>query len=115
MSASSVCRLTELCLRTTYFEFDGDIYEQKDGAAMGSPLSPVLANIYMEMFEEEAIDSATHKSSFWVRYIDDTFVIWPHGRNKLQDFLCHLNSRQESIKFTMEEESAGLISFLDVY
>ena len=56
MSASSVCKLTELCLRTTYFEFEGDIYEQKEGAAMGSPLSPVLANIYMEMLEREAIE-----------------------------------------------------------
>ena len=114
MSASSVCKLTELCLRTTYFEFEGDIYEQKEGAAMGSPLSPVLANIFIEMFEEEAIDSAAHKPSLWVRYVDDTFVIWPYDRGKLQDFLSHLNNRQESIKFTMEEENAGSIPFLDV-
>ena len=81
---------------------------------MGSPLSPVLANIYMEMFKEEAIDSATYKPSLWVRYVDDTFVIWPYDRDKLQDFLGHLNNRQESIKFTMEEENAGSIPFLDV-
>jgi hypothetical protein len=39
---------------------------------MGSPLSPVLANIYMEMFQEEAIDSAANKPSLWIRYVNDT-------------------------------------------
>ena len=68
----------------------------------------------MEMFEEEAIDSATYKPSLWVRYVDDTFVIWSYDRDKLQDFLGHLDNRQESIKFTMEEENAGSIPFLDV-
>ena len=38
LTPTSICRLTELCLRTTYFEYQGEIYEQKDGAAMGSPL-----------------------------------------------------------------------------
>ena len=42
---------------------------------MGSPLSPVLANLYMEFFEEMAIDTATHKPTLWIRYVDDTFVI----------------------------------------
>ena len=46
LTPTSLCALTELCLKTTYFEFRGDFYEQKDGAAMGSPLSPVIANIY---------------------------------------------------------------------
>lgn len=46
---------------TTYFEFKGDIYEQKEGAAMGSPLSLVPFNTYMEIFEDEASDSAAYK------------------------------------------------------
>ena len=81
---------------------------------MGSPLSPVIANIYMEKFEEEALDTATDKPFFWVRYVDDTFVIWQHGEAKLQTFLNHLNNRRESIQFTMEKEEAGSIPFLDV-
>ncbi|KAJ8940458.1 hypothetical protein NQ318_007159 [Aromia moschata] len=43
------------CLSTTYFLWNGDFYEQKNGAAVGSPLSPVIANLFMEAFEEEAI------------------------------------------------------------
>ena len=36
---------------------------------MGSPLSPVIANFYMEGFEEEALDTAVDRPSLWVRYI----------------------------------------------
>ena len=43
------------CVETTYFGMGFDIYRQEEGLAMGSPLSPVLANIYMEYFEEIAL------------------------------------------------------------
>ena len=43
--------LLELCLNTTYFIFREQIYKQSFGAAMGSPVSPIVANLYMEYFE----------------------------------------------------------------
>ena len=70
---------------------------------MCSLLSPIIAKINRGKFEEEAIDSATDKPSMSVHYVDDTFVIWPHGEAKLQVFFSHQNSRRESIKFTMEK------------
>lgn len=39
-------------LCSTYFIYDGRYFEQADGVAMGSPLSPVVANFYMELFED---------------------------------------------------------------
>lgn len=47
---------------------------------------------------------AQHKPSLWLRYADDTFVVWPHGPQQLQNFLSHLNSLRLSIQFTMETE-----------
>ena len=114
MSATTICKPTELCLRTTYFEFHEEFYEQVNGAAMGSPLSPVIANIYMEGFEEEAINTADDKPSLWVRYVDDTFTIWPHGPEKLKRFHNHLNSQNDSIQFTIEKEDNNSLPFLDV-
>jgi len=89
-------------------------YEQTNGVAMGSPLSPVIAIFYMEDFERKAIEKATHKPSCWYRYVDDTFVIWPHGKEKLMDFLKHLNGIHNNIQFTMEMEREGHLPFLDI-
>lgn len=81
---------------------------------MGSPLSPVLANLYMEKFEIEAIGSFEHKPTCWLRYVDDIFVIWPHGLETLETFLKHLNNIHSNMKFTMETETNNSLSFLDV-
>jgi hypothetical protein len=68
----------------------------------------------MENFEKLALDLAQHKPSLWLRYVDDTFVVWPHGPSRLQDFLSHLSSLRPSVQFTMEIESDSAIAFLDV-
>ncbi|KAJ8961870.1 hypothetical protein NQ318_021488, partial [Aromia moschata] len=95
------------CLSTTYFLWNGDFYEQKNGAAMGSPLSPVIANLFMEAFEEEAIRGKG-------LYVDYTFIIWPHGISSLTVFFDYLNTLHSNIKFTMETEKDGVLPFLDV-
>lgn len=106
--------LTEHCLKNTYFQFEGQIYKQILGAPMGSPLSPVIANIYMMYFEIKALESAPLKPSLWRRYVDDTFIIWQHGIEELNNFLIHLNSIHEDIKFTMEIEENDCLPFLDI-
>jgi hypothetical protein len=99
---------------SSIFSFNGQFYEQTDGVAMGSPLSPVIANYFMEYFEEMALEVATHKPLCWFRYVYDTFVIWAHGPGKLAEFLDHLNELHENIKFTMETERDGHLPFLDI-
>lgn len=101
------------CMSSTYFVFDGHFYEQVEGAPMGSPLSPVVANLFLEDFETRALDSAADKPSCWLRYVDDTFVVWPHGPDKLQNFLRHINSVHPNINFTMETEVNNKLPFLD--
>ncbi|XP_058045388.1 P2Y purinoceptor 1 isoform X3 [Ahaetulla prasina] len=81
---------------------------------MGSPLSPVIANLYMEHFETQALEKSDHKPKLWLRYVDDTFIIWPHGKEKLDNFLTHLNSLHPKIQFTMETEVNNQLPFLDV-
>ena len=104
------CRPFKLCLKIHVFSIQRVDYEQKDGAAMGSPVSAVIANLYMEEFEERAIAAiatATYKRKIWKRYVDDTFTVLVDG------FLQHLNSQQPTIRFTMKIEKDNTIRFLD--
>jgi hypothetical protein len=101
-------------LTTTYFLYDGSFYDQKGGVAMGSPLAPVVANLYMEHFEHQALSSAIKTPTRWYRYVDDTFVVWPHEKDELQEFLKHLNNIHPNIKFTMEMEQNKTLPFLDI-
>ena len=66
--------LLEFVMSTTYFQFDDEFYQQVHGAPMGSPVSVVVADMYMEDLEE-AMDTAPQDTTpaMWRRYIDDSF------------------------------------------
>ena len=81
---------------------------------MGSPLSLVIANFFMEDSEKKAIEQATPKPVCWFRYVGDTFIIWPHGQEKLTEFLNHLIGLHNKVQFTMEKEEEGHLPFLDI-
>jgi predicted GIY-YIG superfamily endonuclease len=81
---------------------------------MGSPLSPIAANIFMEYFEESFVMSSHLKPSLWIRYLDDCLVIWKHGKEELLKYLNYLNSCHKNIKFTFELEKDKQIPFLDI-
>ena len=66
MRVETIKDLLRLCLTTTYFAWNGKMYEQTEGGAMGNPLSPVVANIFMEHLEELAITSAPVKPAIWL-------------------------------------------------
>ncbi len=73
LTVDDIIILLELVLNATYFSFRGQLYQQKFGAAMGSPVSPIIANFFMEDLEQKAINTvpAECKPKFWKRYVDD--------------------------------------------
>ena len=112
MDLEDIILLLEFCLKNTSFSFQGQFYEQVEGAAMGSPVSPIVANLYMEYLEQKALSTAPHPPKFWGRYVDDTFVI--HKEANKQGFLQHINSVDPAIRFTVEDNKEdGSIPFLD--
>ena len=58
MEVRDIILLLEFCLKNTYFSFQDQFYEQVEGAAMGSPISPIAANLYMEYLEQKALSTA---------------------------------------------------------
>ena len=111
MSISQIISLLEFCLTHTYFLFQGKYYEQVQGVAMGSPISPLIANIFMEEFEVKALQSFPNPPSLWLRFVDDTFVI--NRAEHSQDLLHHINSQDAHIQFTVEPIQQGSLPFLD--
>ena len=111
LSLEQIADLLEMCLKSTYFSFGGNFYEQKEGAAMGSPVSAVVANLYMEFFEELALETAPTRPRLWKRCVDDTFCILRKGST--EELLHHLNGVRRTIKFTVEQEEDGTLPFLD--
>ena len=78
---------------------------------VGSPVSPVEANLCMEEIEEVAINTSEVQPKVWKRYVGDSFCIIK--RNVVNSFHTTLNSIDPHISFTIEEESDQQIAFLD--
>jgi len=68
----------------------------------------------MEHFKTKAIESSPLKPKLWKIFVDDTYIIWPHGKEKLDNFLKHFNNQSSSIQFTMEMEENESPPFLDI-
>ena len=85
---------------------------------MGSSLSPILANLYMEYFEVSLLPSINIigiKVVLWKRYVDDIFALLKLTEEQsLDEFLTALNSKEPSIKFTLERSNNNSLPFLDV-
>ena len=104
--------LLELCTKEMHFTFNGETFKQVDGVAMGSPLGPVLANIFMVELETSLIPTLQGKVSLWQRYVDDTFTFIQH--NEIENVKGILNEFHTDKKFTHEIEVDNNIAFLDV-
>ena len=112
MTVGHITSLLEYCLKSTDFVFQGKYYEQLEGAAMGSPLSPIIANIYMEEFETKALSIAPNPLTLWKRFVDDTFVVIKTSHK--EEFFKHINSIEDSIQCSAEDTQAdGSLPFLD--
>ena len=99
----------------THFIFNSNFYNQIYGVAMGSPLAPVLANIFMGFHESKwLIEYNLNKPKFYLRYVDDILAPFDNEQDSL-NFLNFLNKRHPNIKFTIEKQNNHSIAFLDVF
>lgn len=119
MKREDMKKLLEFATKDSHFLFDGKIYDQIDGVSMGSPLAPLLAEIFLQDFEEKHLHSFKEKGIiYWRRYVDDTFVLL--DAKVSPDYICdELSKCHSSIKFTcgkdnVEDSVTKSLAFLDV-
>ncbi|KAK3756747.1 hypothetical protein RRG08_018469 [Elysia crispata] len=112
-SPSFIYTLIQLILTLNFFTFHGNTYLQTHGTAMGTCMAPTYANIFMGAIERRVLGSFPDKPLVWLRYIDDIFLIWTHGRAKLEAFIQNANTFHTTIIFT-SNISPIHVPFLDV-
>ena len=66
-------------------------FEQVNGLPIGAPLSPLLANCFVDNIETIALDSYFLKHKFWGKYMDEIISVGNYGVEELKSFLEHLN------------------------
>ena len=111
LPTDDIMDLINLCLTSTYFQYNGKLYKQLHGTAMGSPVSVVGAEIVTQNIEEQALATYKRTVPLWLRYVDDTFTAV--HKEGIDDFHEHLNRQNADIQFTKEIEENSKIPFLD--
>ena len=107
-------KLLNSAVKDSPFIFNNNLYKQRDGVAMGSPLSPTFANAFLCHHEKIWLDECplSFKPLLYKRYVDDTFLLFKDPE-QIPKFLSYLNSRHQNIKFTVELEKDNTLPFLD--
>ena len=114
ISKDNLRELFTFAASQTHFLFNGLFYDQCDGVAMGSPLAPILANLFMGYHEEQWIGNYKDSQLLcYRRYVDDTFCLF-HNEQDAMKFLSYLNSGHPNIRFTFETQLNGKLPFQDV-
>lgn len=111
--ADELISLTRMCMEQNYFRFNNQYFKQKEGLAMGSPLSPLMADIFMDYFENKYFVGQPH-ILYYYRYVDDIIMCWTGTLRQIDIFVRKINNLHPKIKFTLELEVDKALNFLDL-
>ena len=109
---SEMKELLLLCIKNVHYMLNSDIHQQFDGVAMGSPLGPVMAGIFMVKLERTLLPRLIEYMTPWKRYVNGTIATIKS--TSIDHVLMIPNTFYKNIKFTYELEINKKISFLDV-
>ena len=108
---SDLLRALNLACTNQLFNFDNEVYVQRDGVAMGSPLGMLLSNFYVSYLENEKINFNSEFSPVkYNRYVDDTILVFKSA-DHIPLFLAHVNSLS-TLNFTCETASNSSLNFI---
>ena len=111
---SKLIKICTLCTSHCYFQYNNTFYKQKFGLPMGSPLSGVLACIYLEFLESGPFRYIIPNTAHFFRFIDDILLIYPQDPD-LHSITDKLNNVEPSLKFTYELVYNYTLLFLDTF
>ena len=105
LNKQQVLEMLSLTTKENVILFDQKYYSQIDGVAMGSPLGPTLANIFLCYHETACLKNCpkSFKPVYYKRYVDDIFVLFEKPEQVLQ-FVNYISKIHKNIKFSFEAE-----------
>lgn len=110
-----ILQMLEVCLEQNYFLFNDKYYYSENGLIMGNPLSPLLAEIFMNNLEEKIYSHPISKQFlYYFRYVDDILVCFKGTDRQLSTLQQFLNTLHPNITFTTELEENNSLNFLDL-
>ena len=100
--ADTTNRIVHHILTENIFQFEDTVYKQVHGTAMGTPMAPSVANLFMGWLEDKMLSQSpvTIDIHLWKRFIDDIFLLWTRSDEELEVFLRYINTFHPTIKFT---------------
>ena len=110
ITKSGLNELLTISTKDQLFQFNGELYKQSEGVAMGYPLGPLMANTFMCSLEEQ-LKLRGKLPSYYKRYIDNTLTIMK-DEVSAYSFLHVLNDLHPSISFIVEMPTENRLPFL---
>ncbi|XP_077674347.1 uncharacterized protein LOC144265548 [Eretmochelys imbricata] len=113
VTANLVAELCDFVLTHNYFTFGDNVYLQISSTAMDTRMAPQYANVFMAYLEQRFLSSRPLMPLLYLRYIDDIFIIWTHGKEALEEFHHDFNNFHPTINLSLDQ-STEEIHFLDI-
>lgn len=108
-----IISLLEWVMYNSYVEFDGVVYHQLRGTAMGTSVAVCFAILFMSRLDEELSDTTAVSPLMHVRFIDDGLIVWDGDKDSLMEYLAAFNNLSPTIKLTWTVSDSS-IDFLDL-
>jgi hypothetical protein len=110
-----IMAILEMILHQNYFQYNEKFYKPKSGVANGSPLSSIMAEIFLQHLEQSKVKLLLEDRNivYYNRYVDDIFIIYNQSKITPQHILKHFNTQNKNLQFTLNEE-VNQITYLDL-
>ncbi|XP_035433679.2 uncharacterized protein LOC118265073 [Spodoptera frugiperda] len=112
--SSDYMQLLRNLLTGNCFLFQDKCYLQIDGLTMGNPVTPILANLWMEYFEAKVLRQDPNIIKVWKRNVDEIFCIFTGSQQDIERYIMNLNSIHANMKFTYKMETDRTLAFLGI-
>ncbi|XP_023725557.1 uncharacterized protein LOC111874349 [Cryptotermes secundus] len=111
-----IIKILQMILNQNYFQYNDKFYKPNSGVAMGSPLSSLMAEVFLQHFEQRKVKLLLEDKRiiYYNRYVDDIIMIYNRSKITPQYILDQFNKQNNNLQFTLNEEDNNQITYLDL-